>query len=115
LRKVLKYGLVVGLTATLLVFAACQGGPTPEQVAEFMRSGVEKLENLGVLDAEEVEAVMGVIRASVTVLYENSSGWLEDLLKQGATAIVTLVTGYLGIRKWRGTPENRTGASPPGR
>jgi hypothetical protein len=79
-----------------------------------MRPGIEKLGNMGVLDADEVEAVMGVIRESVTVLYEKSTGWLEDLLKQGATAITTLVAGYFGIKKWRGTPEDRKGSSPLG-
>ena len=106
--------LICSLSALLMLLflSSCSSAPTPEQVAEYMRPGVDKLEQMGILTAEQKDAVMGVIIDSVAVLYDKSAGWLEELLKQGATAITTLVAGYLGIRKWRGSPMKRTGIAP---
>jgi hypothetical protein len=109
MKKLVAAIIVAG---ALFLFVACSSAPTPDQVAEVMRPGLEKLQSMGVLDANQVEAVMGVIRGAVEVIYAKSATWIDELLKAGATALSTLVFGYVGIRKWRGTPDNRTGSSP---
>lgn len=89
----------------VLVFAlgGCTG-LTPENLAATEQQFRQLLAQ-GVISQEQFDAMMLLLRDAAA---KSKNEWIHD----AAQTALTLALGYFGVRTWRGTPNNRTGAPP---
>lgn len=96
----------VALGAFVLMAIGC-GALASEairQQSEYMVDLVSK----GVLSTEQAQKLMEDFQAVVG----EGGAWWEGLLGQMGETLLTLCLGYVGIRKWRGSPADRKGLAP---
>jgi len=87
------------LTLMILTLAACAAA------GEGARTVLEPLVKDGKITKEQLDLVVDVLSGKGGIDW----GYLLSAVGEGA---LTLITGYLGITMWRGSPNKRKGSAP---